>query len=401
VPLSDDLDSLKSPGVSGSDRRDSALGEAWRPRLELDASGGFLVSTPRNASEQPDASAILKEFDLDPTAWLVTALRRSRWQRYDGEWLEAYRLSLAPATGIPAKDVDSLVAEIIKWRPKKVDQMGGDSSFLVCPSDQQIGKTQGSDGTSGSVYRILEATERAVERLKELRKMGRPIASVTLALLGDHVEGNVSQKGAVMGNAVSDMGLTQQTRVARRLLMAQIKAFAPLAPVTVAVVNGNHDEATRQVLTDPQDGWNVEIASAVQDACAENEFLAERVAFRFPASFHQTLAIDVHGTIVGMFHGHQAGRDVVKYLSQQALGNTALGGADVFISGHYHGFKCLDLTDAEERAGKLWVQAPTTDPGSAWFRDKAGVSSPAGLLTMVVGAECDPRRDISVITVSR
>ena len=173
--------------------------------------------------------------------------------------------------------------------------------------------------------------------------------------------------------------------------MAQIKAFAPLADkIIIAVVNGNHDEVSRQVALDPSEGWNTEIASAVQDACAENPALSH-VEFRYPAKDHQTLAIEVCGTMIGLFHGHQTGKDVVKYLSEQAAGQTALGGCDVWLSGHYHNFRSMDV------GSRFWAQCPTVDPGSAWYRDRRGLESNAGILTMVVGEGHDPRQDVSIV----
>jgi predicted phosphodiesterase len=177
--------------------------------------------------------------------------------------------------------------------------------------------------------------------------------------------------------------------------MAQIKSFAPLADrIIVPVVNGNHDEVTRQVTADPSDGWNVEIASSVQDACAENDALGH-VEFRFPEKSHQTLAVDICGTMLGLFHGHQTGNNVLKYLSEQSAGQTSLGQCDLWISGHYHNFKSMDI------GSRFWVQAPTVDPGSAWFRDRHGLESKPGVLTMVIGGDYDPRKDISVIAGTR
>jgi hypothetical protein len=48
---------------------------------------------------------------------------------------------------------------------------------------------------------------------------------------------------------------------------------------------------------------------------------------------------------------------------------------------------------------RLWLQCPTTDPGSEWFRDRAGLESKPGLLTMAFGGDFDPREYISVIPV--
>lgn len=394
--LAERLKRLAAPGPQGSDVKATNTPESWRPRMEIDSDGGFLISTPRPAGEMPDASDILKEFDLDPNSWIVSSLRKSRWQTYAGEWLEAYRVTLQPfvkSSKLNTLDAEALIYEVSKWKPRKTkEKYTGELSFVFAPSDQQIGKKANGEGTEHSIARILKGTEGAVERLRELRKIGRSIGTVVIALPGDHVEGNVSQNGKLQSQFASDLGLTEQTRVARRLLLSQIKAFAPLADrIIVPVVNGNHDEVTRQIIADPADGWNVEIASAVQDACAENSELSH-VEFRFPESGHQTLTVNVNGVSLGLFHGHQSGRDVTKYLANQAAGQTALGMADLWISGHFHHFKMMEV------GKRLWIQAPTTDPGSEWFRDRNGSDAPTGVLTMVIGDGYDARKDVSIIS---
>lgn len=391
------LEELASPGKTGSDRRAQETPEAFRPRMDIDhTSGGFVVSTPRPAGNSANANEILIEFGLDPEAWKVTSVRQGKWQTFNENWLESFRVSVVPAAYadilVSDLDLEKLVDEIKKWKPAKGSkQTTGDGAFVIAPSDQQIGKKANGHGTEQSIQRILGVTEGAFSRFQELNKLGRNLGTVSVLLAGDHVEGNVSQGGRLQSPAASDLGQTEQTRVARRLLMQQIKAFAPhCEELVVAVVNGNHDEVTRQVVTDPSDGWNVEIASAVQDACAENSDLSH-VTFRYPERDHQTLTVDIKGTLVGLFHGHQSGRDVVKYLSGQAAGQTALGQADVWVSGHFHHFKALDI------GSRLWLQAPTTDPGSPWWRDRSGLESKPGLLTFTVGENHDPRRDISII----
>ena len=384
-------DKFSMPGRSGSDVRHTKTPEEWRPRMEIDEEGGYAISTPK--AMPPDAVDILKEFDLSPDDWIITSVRRSRWQRYDEEWLHSARVNLVPvAQGLQDKaDIQSLIDDIRKWKPKKFEKKVGSLAFVFAPSDQQIGKKQGDQGTEQTIQRILTATDGAVQRLHDLRKVGREIDTVVIALLGDHVEGNVSQGGRLQSHSASDLGLTEQTRVGRRLLMAQIKAFSPLVNrIVVAVVNGNHDEVSRQFSLDPAEGWNTEIASAVQDACAENENLSH-IEFRYPAKSHQTLALEVCGTMIGLFHGHQTGKDVVKYLSEQAAGQTALGGCDVWLSGHYHNFRSMDV------GSRFWAQCPTVDPGSAWYRDRRGLESNPGILTLVVGENHDPRLDVSVI----
>lgn len=398
MSLSEKLEKLRMPGPSGSDTRATKQPEEWRPRMDIDtAKGGFVVGTPRPEGEEVDATAVLDEFGLNPTEWTVTSMRRGKWQRYDGDWLESVRVNVVPAVASMSDlvDIEQLVDHIKKWRPAKgTKKSTGEGAFLVAPSDQQIGKKANGEGSGQSVDRILKLTEKAVHRFQQNQKMGIAPKALCMALLGDHVEGTTSQNGRLQGQAASDLGITEQTRVARRLLLAQVKAFAPLVEkMVVPVINGNHDEATRQVVTDPADGWNVEIASAVQDICAENPELSH-VEFRYPSSGHQTLTVDVEGTMLGMFHGHQANQNnTLRYLSQQSAGQTALGSADLWISGHFHNFKTMDIGE------RLWVQAPTTDPGSEWFRDRAGMNSKPGLLTMVVGGDYEVREHISVLAV--
>ena len=386
------------PGPSGSDVRVTKTPEDWRPRMDLDSvKGGFVVSQPKPQGEVTDATTVLDEFGLDPREWCVTSMRRGKWQIYNGEWLESVRVNLTPLGPSygDSLDVEQLADHIKKWRPaKSIKKSNGSGAFLVAPSDQQIGKKANGQGTEQSVGRILQLTESAVHKFEAYKKMGLSLGTICLALPGDHVEGTTSQNGRLQGQAASDLGITEQTRVARRLLLAQVKALAPLVDrMIIPVINGNHDEATRQVVTDPADGWNVEIASAVQDICAENPELSH-VEFRYPSSGHQTLTVDINGTMLGLFHGHQASpNNTLKYISQQSAGKTALGGADIWISGHFHNFRTMDIGE------RLWVQAPTTDPGSEWFRDRAGMESKPGLLTMVIGGEYEPREFISVLAV--
>jgi predicted phosphodiesterase len=344
----------------------------------------------------PGAEDALREQGLDPAEWRVTSVRKGRWQKYDGDWLESMRVNVVPVVTVatPDFDLEQLVAEVSKWRPGKAQRVtAGSGSYVHVNSDIQLGKKAEGQGSEQTIRRILNGTERSVHRLQMLRKTGLSLGTVVLPELGDHVEGNVSQGGRLQGQAASDLGQTEQVRVARRMLLAQIKAFAPLADrIIVPTVDGNHDGSTRQVAADPSDGWNTEIAAAVADACAENPNLAH-VEFRYVAVGHQTLAMDVDGTMLGLFHGHQYSRDVEKYLSGQMLGQTALGGCDVWLSGHFHNFRTQDI------GSRFWMQAPTIDPGSSWYRDRAGMNSKPGILTFVMGGPYDAREHIGVIGV--
>lgn len=391
MSLSGDLEGLARAGASGSDLRQLNTPEGWRPRLEVDAGGGFLISTPRTAGDLPDAVDLLADFDLDPTQWVVTAVRRSRWQRYDGEWLEAARVSLAPAKAISsalALDTEQLISALNKWRPNtRQKPHTGSLSGLFCVGDTQYGKDSG-DGTDGTVTRMSNGLTASIQRFKELTKTGRDIGQVVLPQLGDCIEGSTSQRGGVLGR--SDLSITQQVRVGRRVLLAWVKAFAPLVEnLVVPCVPGNHDEPHRIVLTDPIDSWQIEVVSAVADACAENPALAN-VEFRFPESDAVALAMNLSGSMVGFVHGHQA-RDLPKWWEGQATGRTPVGSCDVLISAHYHHYKVAQV------GPRLWIQTPAMDGGSPWFRNTRGLESPTGIVSLVVGDDYDPRRDLVVL----
>ena len=362
----------------------------YRARLDLGTDGGYFVSTPRTAGDLPDAVELFKDFDLDPAVWTIVSVRKSRWQTFNGDWLEAARVNVKPAdVASNAKDIDYdlLVKEINSFKPKAGAAAVGPLYAVYAIGDTQYGKDAGG-GTEETIQRVLRGLDAAVARHKELLKLGRPIGTVVLPQLGDCIEGSTSQNGKVIGR--SDLGVTQQVRVGRRVLMAWIKAFAPLCEeLIIPVVPGNHDEPHRIMMVDPTDSWQVEVASAVQDACAENPALSH-VKFMYPKPDHATLAVDVGGTILGFAHGHQS-KDMGKWLHGQATGRTPVGSADVLMTGHFHHFR------ADQVGPRLWIQVPAMDGGSAWFRDKSGLESPTGIVSLVVGDGYDPRRDLAVL----
>jgi len=154
-------------------------------------------------------------------------------------------------------------------------------------------------------------------------------------------------------------------------------------------VPGNHDEPHRVTITDPVDSWQIEIACAVADACAENPALGH-VEFRFPERDAGTLAVLAGGQLLGMAHGHQS-RDAVKWWQGQAIGRASVGNADVLLTAHYHHFKVAQVGE------RLWIQTPAMDGGSPWFKDRAGMESPTGIVSFVMGDGYDVRRDLCVL----
>ena len=72
MSLADDLSKLPN---AGSDTKNANTPQEWRARLDVGNDGGYFISTPRTAGDLPDAVELFKEFELDPTAWVVVVVR--------------------------------------------------------------------------------------------------------------------------------------------------------------------------------------------------------------------------------------------------------------------------------------------------------------------------------------
>lgn len=354
--------------------------KGFEPGIEYDASGGTLRSIPRPAGDEPEHAELLAEFELDPAKWRITGLRRSKWQRWDGEWLESFRATFVPQSGAHCVPIDDLLEIVSKWKPiKPVAPVVDGVAYVVVLADTQVGKIDGG-GSDEIIANVLTKTDLAVTRLKELRKIGKQIDTIYLPQLGDCIEGMNSQGGKHIWR--TDLDLTSQIRVYRRLLLHMVKTFAPLATrVIVPAIPGNHDEAVRvgnSMATTYTDSFALDAASAVADALADHPDY-KHVSFVFPKYDTLTVTLDICGTVVGLIHGHQCRGKAVDWWAKQAHGQQDIGEATLLLSGHYHHLKI------EQTGRKTWIQAPALDGGSTWFENSTGQAAPAGMLTLTVG----------------
>jgi predicted phosphodiesterase len=349
--------------------------DGWQPRSEVcDTDGGYVVTKPFEPGHEPEHADALAEFGLDPAQWVVTSVRRSRWQKYDGDWLESARINLTPARAQRSDqaDADALMAMIGKWKPGKACRKRADLGTFVAPAgDLQLGKPDG-DGSAGTVDRFLTETENTVNRLRADLPRGTMAGEIVLPWLGDCIEGVASQGGRLVMRL--DLTPTQQVRVYRRLMWAQIKAFLPLAErIVIPVLPGNHDQAHRigdAMATFHDDSWAIEGASAVMDGINEHDDLRDRVRFLFPGHDELTITLDVAGTNIAMTHGHIFGRDPLKWWDGQAGGRQPAGDADLLLAAHSHHLRVQD-----HGGGRMFLQIPAIDGGSNWFRHRHGAEA--------------------------
>lgn len=306
----------------------------------------------------------------DPAAWV------RRGQGLDAETVEVTRRKWVIVPAVASISADELLTAIGKRRPKRAEPVADGWARVVALSDWQIGKVAYGQGTDATVQRILDGLDRLVALLKDRRRY--PTSTVVLACLGDMCEGVTSQSGAVALS--SDLGLTEQIRVIRRLLLEYVKAVAPLVDrVVVPAVPGNHDEPHRLMGGKPRadDSWCVDVALQVADAL----HLAggyEHVEFVTPDVDDLTVTVEAEGTVLGLAHGHQmrAGK-AHDWWSKQGHARRRIGQAHILVTGHYHHFR------VEDQASRLHIQAATVDPGSPWWDQKMGGGPRAGTVTFV------------------
>src|SRR5690554_5067022 len=154
-----------------------------------------------------------------------------------GTWF--YRFAVEPVS--VNQNVDELI-KLIGRKKAPTAQSTGAGVFHFLAGDLQLGKMDG-DGTDGIVDRLIASVDASVAEFKRLRKT-RSIGIVHLAWLGDCGEGNQSQGGRNMWR--TELTVTEQYRLFRRLKLYAIDAFAPLVEsVEDDTVNGNHDDVQR------------------------------------------------------------------------------------------------------------------------------------------------------------
>jgi hypothetical protein len=356
----------------------------WEPGVAWDGESGTLTTQPLD-SQPSDWAELLAVWDLDPVLFeVIEPVQYRAWDAPDPEGglrrLYYYKAAIRRRVA-GQRSVDELLGVLKQKRPK-TPPIGSEGGFVYCvpAGDLQIGKPDG-DGTEGTIDRFITKTDAALARLKELKRLGRPISSVMLPWMGDCVEGLVSQGGALAAAGRLDLTMTEQLRVYRRLMLHQIQQFAGVSDrILVPVLPGNHDEVQRvgKVQRRYDDSWALEGAVAVADALK----LApgyDHVSFVFPGYDELTITLDVAGTTVGFAHGHQFGRDPVKWWSGQAHGMQDIGSATLLLAAHLHHLR------VEQGGAKTFIQIPALDGGSTWWRHKTGQDAPAGMVSLLIG----------------
>jgi hypothetical protein len=362
----------------------------YEPGALLDENGeGFIIPTPRplDGVARPDNEPWddhVRKAGLDPLlVEVVPPIEVRTWDAAIGAGqVQTMVYFKARIRARQSKTVDpELMAWILKWKPTKPkDSIEVDATFVVAWSDWQIGKGDG-DGTDGTIRRILDGFDQTVDALKR-----SGTNRVLVASLGDLLEGCSGHYAQQTFR--TDRTLRDQENTVRRLAVAGIKVLADAAvDVVVMPVGGNHGEVRQdgKSFTDFSDNFDVGVYEPIIDQLTENPRF-DHVSFHVPRA-DLTQTIDLHGTIVGLFHGHQAKRGasvpqkVDNWLAGQMKSRHPVGDADILLNGHYH------FLIVRHTGPRTHIQVPAVDGGSEWFDNTMGGGEPAGTVVFTVDAD--------------
>lgn len=372
VPTAGQVDKVKHP-------------PGWEPGLVMSGEVGTLTTAPV-PDRNPRWSALLAVWDLDPEVYeVVEPVQYRAWDAAIGNGktrrMYYYKASVRRRPQHRA-DVDELLRILRRRKARQPVPADGGATFVHALGDTQLGKPDG-DGTAGTIGRFRNSLDLHLEHLAAVRKRAN-VTRVLLAWLGDCLEGNQSQGGALRARA--DLTVTEQLRVYRRLMTEQVLAYAATGlEVLVVPIPGNHDEVERiggTMSTRYDDSWAVEGAAAVSDAFT----LADRhphVSFVFPRRDELTVTVETSGTVVGMAHGHQfrGAQGWRTWWAGQASGRTPIGHAHLLLAGHLHHWHSEDTG-----RDRTFLQVPALDGGSTWFRHRTGDDARAGSVSLVTEA---------------
>lgn len=362
----------------------ATLPKDWQPQSVCTGSEVSVV-TKSYDSEQP-YDEIMRDAGYPPETWeLDGPVTYSRRELDSGDLRISYRFKAKMRVGTEALNelYKSIIVDDDDFTPPQ--DLSEDRALVVVLADLQIGKT----GSRGGTKELLERVKTRLARLKVEAKQRKAHTCVILDA-GDIIEGieNVPNQAAT-----NDLSLTDQEQLAYALVLDFIKAMAKLHQrVIVAGVSSNHavlrkGKALTNTVNDDRGLANLRKLKIAIDQLAPKKY--KHVEFYEPEPYHESLVLDVMGHGLGLVHGHQASpRMFAKWWAEQTFGAQPFAHADIAVTGHYHSFIAMPTGKSLHGKGsRWWLQAPTLDAGSDWWRNLHGDDSDPGLLIFEIDRE--------------
>lgn len=273
---------------------------------------------------------------------------------------------------------------------------GVDRATIVCWADPQTGKVARRGGTPALVERVGVYLDKLADYLDRV-----PSDAAMLFDLGDAVE-NFENTGQQM--STNDLSLMDQVDVAGTLLFHITALLAQQRnAVGVRGIGSNHCRwrKGKDALGQPSDDWGIFLLKQLRKAVQSVPGLAH-VDVAWPDRFEETLSVEVCGKVLGLAHGHQASKPelVPTWWGKQVHGGQPLAHADILHTGHFHHLRVQPTgRNPWTDRSKWWLQAPTADNGSDWYRMSSGDDSDPGLVvyTLTRGQDGFPFGNLEIL----
>lgn len=352
----------------------------FRPGIEFDGTEG--TATTEGLPNLPNFDDFLRERGYPPEEYeIIGTPRTSQWQRYDGEWLTAYRFHFRRRT--VGLDLPLLMREAKKKAKKVKDVKPEAKALVVLWSDLQVGKVD----YRGNTESLIERVELMQDRLLKLVKEQKP-EKVIFADLGDTIE-NFQNASPMQQLQSNDLSIMEQVDLATTFAWQTLKLLSERVPdVTYASVGSNHCQwrSGREAIGKATDDWGVFIGRQLARLAKEKEL---SIKFLEPQPHDESLALDVFDDgfhILGIAHGHQAKRpdQMATWWRGQAFGRQPVADASVLVHGHWHHLRVTELGSTPRGTSRFLIMAPTMDNGSGWWKKVTGEDSVPGLATFVL-----------------
>lgn len=353
------------------------------------------------SGEKIDNEGILKKFGHDPdNVSIVGTLEETHWQNGAGEWQHRYKFKTERnrEEDLTIEDLPLLYSQVMDRdvaspRESLPAQPVTNRATVVVWADVQVGKTGSRGGTPELIERIGEKREKLRQYLGD-----NPADKAYFLSVGDEVE---SFENTAQQMFTNDLSFPDQLDLELTFELDMITDLSDYADeVIVSGCSSNHCRwrAGKNALGAPKDDYGLYIKRQLEKALRLSERF-DGVSFVYPEEWDETVAVDVLGTKIGLAHGHQVSNpnNIEGWWTKQVFGAQATAEADILLTGHFHTFRAQPI-GRSLRTGKnrWWLQAPTLDNGSDWFRNLQGSDSDAGLLVFQVD---ENGLDLSSLTI--
>ncbi len=365
----------------------ASVPEEWRARGEVIRDGVTEFNTGVTTVVGTD-DEILRQWGYDPEQIEILSTSQWRKEQPDGSWLTSYYFKHRPKAA--ALDLPALYAAAAKRPRKQLVKVDSDRIKVVVLSDVQAGKVGARGGTPELIDRLAEKRE----KLAALLRNSKPSRTV-LVEAGDIFEGFESSGNPMFTN---DLSLAQQMDLAATEVYEFVNVMHRHGRVDVMTCTSNHTawRKGKQQLGRPSDDLGLHVHRTVEKVANAARLDAH---WHYPAPYDESMILDVAGTTVGLVHGNQfSPMQAPLWWAKQQHGGQPIGAADILVTGHYHQFLALP-TGRNPYTGrtKWWLQAPTVDNASDWFRNIAGDDSDPGLLVFDITTEGFDLQSLTVL----